>query len=119
MKKRSFFALILWSLLLFSFGTSAYANAATATGPTTLTIPNPVRFETISEFFDALINLLISLGLALLVFMVVVAALYIMVGGNNQEYIQKGKNIIKWTVLGVFIVVAARAILWLVAYIFS
>ena len=81
-----------------------------------VTIENPIRFDSINEFLTALTNLLIQLGLALVVFMIVLGGAYIMLAGANPQNIEKGKNIIKWTVLGVGVVIFARAILALIHF---
>ena len=80
-------------------------------------IPNPLQFCSINEFLTALTNLLIQLGLALVVFMVMLGGAFYMFGGANPQNIEKGKNIIKWTVLGLFVVLLARAILALIHFV--
>lgn len=82
-----------------------------------VTIPNPVRFESINEFLTELTNLLLALGVSLIGLMVIIGAAYIMIGGFNPKYVEKGKNIITWTILGTLVVVFARGILVLIQYI--
>ena len=106
---------ILFSVSLFSFFGPAKVFADN--GDDVVTIPNPLRFDSINEFLTELTNLLIQLGLALVTFMVVLGGAYIMFGGANPQNIEKGKNIIKWTVLGLFVVLLARAILALIHFV--
>ena len=83
----------------------------------TVEIPNPIKFESINEFFVALTSFLMQIGLALVVFMIVLGGFYIMISGGRPEQFEKGKNIIKWTVLGLFVLLLARAILALIYYV--
>ncbi|MGM0438992.1 MAG: pilin [Patescibacteria group bacterium] len=112
---------IITSFIVF-FGDLGIAQAADDCNPCedvepgTVCIPNPVRFCSINDFLTEITNLLIQLGLALVVFMVVLGAAYIMFGGADPQNITKGKNIIKWTVLGVFVVIFARAILAVIQF---
>ncbi len=80
-------------------------------------LENPIKYETIEEFLTVLTNFLIQFGLALILLMVVLGGFYIMISGGDPEKLEKGKNIIKWTLLGVFLVLLSRAILALVFYV--
>ena len=113
-KKKLLTPLVFLSLTLSS---SAVIAENGENGEGFIVIPNPVRFESINEFLTELTNLLIQLGLALVTFMVVLGGAYIMFGGANPQNIEKGKNIIKWTVAGVMIVLFARAILALIYFV--
>ncbi|GEM_PF-3374383 len=113
-RKASFFLGTIYSLFLTGM---VFAN--NGNNEEYVRIPNPLRFETIHEFLTELINLLIWIGLALIPLMVVIGGAFYMFGGLNPENVEKGKNIIKWTVVGVFIIVGARAVLWLINYVFS
>ena len=79
-------------------------------------IKNPGKFDTINELIEKITNLLIQLGLALIILMVLVGALYIMISGGDPKKVTKGKNIIKWTALGLAVVLLARALLTLIKF---
>lgn len=80
-------------------------------------IENPIKFETITELIETITNLLIQLGLALIVFMILIGALYIMISGGDPKKVTKGKNIIKWTALGLAVVLFARALLAAIGFV--
>jgi len=81
-----------------------------------VTIPNPLRFDTIREFLTALVELLAQLGIALVALMIVVGGAFYMFGGAKPEYVEKGKNIIKWTMLGLFVILLAWVILAVIGW---
>ena len=103
--------------LVFLFLTLNSSTVIADNGEGYIEIPNPVRFDSINEFLTELTNLLIQLGVALVVFMVMLGGAFYMFGGANPQNIEKGKNIIKWTVLGLFVVLLARAILALIHFV--
>lgn len=92
-------------------------NLAFAQNGKTVKIENPIKFDSIQEFLTELTNVLIQVGLALVAFMIVLGGGFIMFGGAKPDLVTKGKNIITWTILGVAVVVFARAILALIGYI--
>ena len=102
--------------LVFLFLTLNSSTVIADNGEGYIEIPNPVRFDSINEFLTELTNLLIQLGLALVTFMIVLGGAFYMFGGANPQNVEKGKNIIKWTVAGVMIVIFARAILALIQF---
>ncbi len=85
-------------------------------GNGSITIENPIQFDTIGEFLTALTNLLIYLGVALVVLMVVIGGFYIMISGGDPTKVSKGINTIKWTIVGLFVALFARAILALIEF---
>lgn len=97
-------------LMLFNFG---FAQQDV------VEIENPIKFETITELIETITNVLIQLGLSLIVLMVIIGALYIMTSGGDPEKVTKGKNVIKWTVLGVGVVLFARALLEVISFVIS
>lgn len=92
-------------------------NFAFAQNGDTVEIENPMRFESIEDFLNELTNLLIQLGLALVAFMITLGGAFYMFGGANPDLVAKGKNIITWTILGVAVVIFAKAILALISYV--
>lgn len=82
-------------------------------------LQNPLQYDTIPEFLAALTNILIYFGLALVSFMVVLGGAFYMLGGVNPENVKRGKNIIFWTVVGLMVVILARAILAVISHILS
>ncbi len=96
---------------------TVFADDPCNNGNGVVCLTNPLRFETINEFLEALSNLLITLGVALVTLMVLVGALLIMFGGQDPKYFEKGKNTIKWTALGLFIILFARGVIAAVRYV--
>ncbi len=106
-KKISSFFIYLFLLGGFS---SVYANGYIELEP-------PIRFETITELLTEINNLLIYTGIALVGLMVVMGAFLITFGGHNQEYLKKGKRILVWTSVGLFVLLFSRAILAAIRYV--
>lgn len=106
-------------ILLFTGMTQVLADETSdeASEEEVIEIPNPIEAETIEELFEQLINALTVIGIALVVLMVVVSGIFMMLGGSNQKNVTKSKNILKWTVIGVFLLLFARAILEMIGFV--
>ncbi len=97
-------------VMLFGFFT-VFANNGACEEEDIFCLRNPLRFETIGELFEEVTTLLIALGLSLVVLMIVLGGFYIMISGGKPELLEKGKNIIKWTIIGVLLLIFSRAVL--------
>lgn len=116
--KRKIMVTVFAFLMSFAGTATVYADCNPCdNGNGVVCIPNPLRFCSIQELLTEITNLLIQLGLALVAFMVIVGGLFIMFGGANPKYFEKGKNIITWTVLGLFVVLFARGILAVIRFV--
>ncbi len=105
-KYKSFLAV---STFLFIGTQNAYADV--------FDIPNPLQYEEIGDFFWAVTNILIQVGIGLVIFLVMLGALFIMIGGQDQKYVKKGKNLITYSIIGIFVIIFARAILYAVEFV--
>ncbi len=121
MIKKNFLTKIVFVLFLvmFLFPTLLLGNSQTGSNPDIYELPPPIRAETISEFLIDVSNFLLLVGGSLILLMILVGAIYIMFGGANPNYVQKGKNIIVWVIIGLFVLLFTRAILWFINYIIS
>lgn len=110
--KRILVGLLTVFIILFG-GLNVYASGS---GGSVAEITNPGKWDTVEEFLTALTNFLLQIGLALVVLMIIVGGAFYMFGGVNPELVTKGKNIIMWTVLGVFVLLLSRAIVAIISY---
>ncbi len=80
---------------------------------------NPLAYDTFAEFVDHFGNWMFTLALAIVPLAVVVGAAYILTSGGNPGNWQKGRDIILYAVIGLFILLFARGIVGMVKSFFS
>ena len=71
---------------------------------------NPLAAKTIWETIDALVNFLLLLSFAIAPILVIYAAFLILTAGGNPERINRGKTIIFWAMIGLLIILLAKAL---------
>lgn len=82
----------------------------TAGGNSIETLKNPLKFNSLTELMDGILQAVVQLGAILLVFMLVwVGFLFVMARGNPEE-ISKARSALVWTLIGGLILLGAEAI---------
>lgn len=76
-----------------------------------VTIPNPLKHNTIVEILGAITSLLVIIAISLGVIMIIWAGIQYMTAGGSEEKIAKAKKTILYTIIGVAIVLAADFII--------
>jgi hypothetical protein len=97
MMKSIFFLAIIFVLIpFFSFGEEI------------IRFENPLKYQTLEELVDAIINFLLLLSLAIAPLMVVVGAFNILTSGGDPKKVETGKNIIIYTIIGIIVIMFAK-----------
>lgn len=74
-------------------------------------IPNPLKAQTFEELVGAIIDIIFKLALVVAPLMIVIAGLLFVTGGGSPESVQKAKNIVLYTVIGLAVILLAESIL--------
>ncbi len=75
-----------------------------------LALFNPLAAKTIWEAIDALINFLLLLSFTIAPLLVIYAAFLILTASGNPERINRGKAIIFWAIIGLLVILLAKAL---------
>lgn len=77
-------------------------------------IPNPLTTTDFQELINRLINLVYTVGLALAPISIIIAGILFMTAQGEPGKIQTAQNIIKWTFIGLIILICSKAIIELI-----
>jgi len=77
-------------------------------------IPNPLVSDDFKVLIDRLISLVFTIGLALAPISIIIAGILFMTAQGEPGKIETAKNIIKWTFIGLLILLCSRAIVELI-----
>ena len=77
-------------------------------------IPNPLTTKDFQTLIDRIISLVFTIGLALAPISIIIAGILFMTAQGEPGKIQTAQNIIKWTFIGLIILICSRAIVELI-----
>jgi len=100
MKKRLLFLIIIGILLVVGYIAKAEV----------IEIKNPLKYDTIEKMIDGIASLLLVIVIPLATIMIIWAGIQYLTAANNEEQVKKAKNTIKWAIIGLAIVLAAKFI---------
>jgi hypothetical protein len=89
------------SLLLFGFSHALAED---------ITIKNPIKHESFIDVINAFIDYVFLLGMAVSPVFFLLAAFYFLAHGGNEKNIAKAKNIIKYTLIGIVILLLSKGL---------
>ena len=93
---------IIFSILLFSLLTPFFIKA--------VTFKNPFQNLTFGKLIENIINFIFWVAMAIVPIVIIIAAYYLLTSGGDPEKVRTAKRIIFWTLIGLFIVLLAKAI---------
>lgn len=77
-------------------------------------IPNPLNSNDFQTLIDRLVDLVFTAGLALAPISVIIAGILFMTAQGEPGKIQTAQNIIKWTFIGLLIIVCSKGLVTLI-----
>ncbi len=86
---------------------------------TSVTIDNPLQWNSFAELLNAVIDFLYNISLVLAPLMIVVGGYYFVTAATNPKQVETGKKIILWTLIGLLIIIAAKGLIALFGNIFG
>lgn len=87
------------------------ADEITPCPASTFCIPNPLKFQSLADLLNAILNFLITIGAPIATIMIVYAGFtYIFAAGEPQK-ITQARAILLWTAVGYSIILVAKGIL--------
>ena len=75
-----------------------------------VTLTNPITATSVQAIISAVSNWLYAIAFALVPVMILIGAFYILTAAGDPEKVNKGKNIIMWTIIGLGIVIISTGI---------
>ena len=100
---------IISSLVFLIFG--LFVFVATSISAKSVTIKNPLIYNTFWELINHLINLAFFIAVGVAPLMIIVSGFFFISSGGEPEKVQKAKKMIMWTLIGFAIVVCAKALI--------
>lgn len=86
---------------------------------TSVTLPNPLQYESFEELADHLMQVFTVIGSAFVGLAVVIGAFFILTSGGEPGKWQKGRDILLYALLGLTILILARGITAFIRYLFG
>ncbi|PIQ68526.1 MAG: hypothetical protein COV91_03670 [Candidatus Taylorbacteria bacterium CG11_big_fil_rev_8_21_14_0_20_46_11] len=71
---------------------------------------NPITYNNLTEFFLAILDVVVQFSLVLIVFFLVYAGFQFVTAQGNSEKLQKAKQMLVWIVVGAFVILGVRVI---------
>lgn len=71
---------------------------------------NPIRYQDITSFLLAILNVAIQYGALLIVFFLVYAGFQFVIAQGNSEKIESAKKMLTWVVVGAFVLLGTYVI---------
>lgn len=82
-----------------------------------LTIENPLKYNTITEVLDSIINFIAIISSSIAVIMIIWGGIVYLTAGSSEERTKNAKKIIQWALIGMAIVWSAKFLIDLLAWI--
>ncbi|MDD5606801.1 MAG: pilin [Candidatus Pacebacteria bacterium] len=76
----------------------------------TVTFESPIKHNTFGALLNAISNFVTWTAIALVPIMVLIAAFQMFGAGDNPEKVKSAKDLLKWTAIGLAIVLSAKAL---------
>lgn len=76
-----------------------------------ITFPNPLNATTFEEIVNNIINFILYVGVAVFPIMAIIAGFLFLSSGGDPSKVKKAKDILLYSVIGLFIVLLAKGII--------
>ncbi len=84
---------------------------APACPPGAICIDNPLKAQSLEELIDAIVNFIFWFAMALAPLMIIIAGFLFLTAGGEPDKINKAKNIITYTFIGLLIILLAKGLI--------
>ena len=85
----------------------------------TINFPDPIGGKGFQEIVKNLVDFLTVIAVPLVAIMIIIGGIQLMTAGGNEAQISKGKETIKYAVIGFIVVVSANGIIAIIKDIFK
>jgi len=103
----------MFSALFLAF--TMFAPSASAAGAPGVVIHNPGNYTTFSNFTEAILGVVLRIGVPILVLMMIFSGLSFVLARGNEKKIEDAKNTLIWTIIGAAILLGAWTLAKMVA----
>lgn len=80
-------------------------------------IENPLKYGSIEELIDSLINFIFWISLAIVPLMIIIAGFYWLTAAGDPKKVKTALDIIKWTVIGFAIILFAKGLVAIIRHV--
>lgn len=80
-------------------------------------IRNPLEAETIPEIIEAIGDLIFYVGLALVTLMILIGGIMFITAAGDPQKVATARRLLFWTAIGAAVVIFAKAVTGIIAYI--
>ncbi len=99
---------VVGKIMIFVFSLAFTADRVFAQPPP---IKPPIgRDATVQSVLDNATNFLFRISFPIATLMLIIGAFYLVTASGNENYVKKGKDILLYTVVGLFVIVLARGV---------
>lgn len=76
-----------------------------------VTITNPLQSNTFTELLNRIVDFLFYLALGVAPLMIIIAGFYFITAEGDPAKVERAKNIIKWTVIGLLVIFCSKGLI--------
>jgi hypothetical protein len=87
--------------------------APLAISAATITIPNPLKVNSFQQLIEVIISAIFNIALLIAPLMFIISGFYWLTSAGNPARLKIAQDIIKWTVIGLIIIIASKGIITL------
>ncbi len=99
-------------LLIIFLASAFFASFALVnTAGAQIKIENPLKYNTIEELIEAIINFLFTLALIVVPLVIVVAGYFFIVSAGDPVKVSKAKNMVIYALVGLLIIATSKGII--------
>lgn len=78
---------------------------------TTIELENPIKAQNIPELIKDLTNYILGITSSVMLILMIIAGYRYMTAGGNEERAKNAKNAIKWTIIGLLIILVTGIVI--------
>ena len=87
----------------------------TSSGQKSITIPNPLKANSIPALIDNIVNYIIGIATIILPLAVIYSAYLFMTAGGDMDKIIQGRHALMWTIVGYVLILISKGVTMIVA----
>lgn len=73
-------------------------------------LQNPLKFNTVAEFVNAILNIVVAIGSPIVLFFLIYAGFLFVTARGNETRLDTAKRVFLWTVIGGIVLLGAQAL---------
>ena len=103
-------SIVVYTVALLWVPSVIYAEVKGEGGPCSGGFCNPLKFESLADFLNALLNVIIIIGIPVVTLAIIFAGFLFITAQGNETKVSTAKKIFFWVVIGALLILGAKAL---------